>query len=70
MTDVIRRGEWLLQREPSVITTSLSTLLDYLLLRCSHETCEVHYFCLSVFSHIPSGSICHSSLQVSSFHSQ
>lgn len=51
-------------------TMSLRSLLDYLLLHCHHKTCEVHYFCLSVFSHVQSGSICHSSLQVSCFHSQ
>lgn len=51
MADVIRRGEWLLKREHNIITMSLSSLLDYLLLRCHHKTCEVHSFCLSEFFH-------------------
>lgn len=71
MADVLRRGEWLLKREHNVITMSLSSVLDYLLLHRHHKTCEMRYFCLSrVFSHMQAGSICHSSLRVASFHSQ
>lgn len=49
MADVIWHGEWLLQRELSIITMSLSSLLEYLLLHCHHKTCEVCYLCLSEF---------------------
>lgn len=51
MADVIWCGEWLLKREHNIITMSLDSLLDYLLLHCHHKTCEVHYFCLSDFFH-------------------
>lgn len=51
MADVIWHGEWLLQRELSIITMSLSSLLEYLLLHCHHKTCEVCYLCLSEFFH-------------------
>lgn len=50
MADVIQRGEWLLKKE-HIITMSLHSLLDYLLLHCHQKTREVCYFCLSEFFH-------------------